>query len=192
MPFESTHELLDSILRGMELTEAELDEVITELADEDQFLDYKHGALLDNPAKAAPKVVRQYLSAFANADGGILVIGVSEPDGEGNRTVTGCKKPGQTELTEWASDAMSDMASYFSPSPRFQLVEHAEGNVLVCAVARAPGLVPCVEAGRMKYFLRIHDSTVKCPDYLISDLVLGRREHPTLHVDVTSVPHGEQ
>ncbi len=184
MGFDSTHELLDSLLRGEHLTPDELDQVIAVLR-EDQFLDFKDGAQLNVPKQAA-KVVRKYLSAFASADGGVLIIGVTEPD-QGNRNVNGCKKPGQTELTVWATDAVSDLASWFSPPPRFQLVEHDDGDVLVCAVARAPALVPCFESGRTKYFLRIGHSTRECPEYLISDLVLGRRQHPTIDVRVAEV-----
>src|SRR5262249_55761176 len=33
------------------------------------------------------------------------------------------------------------------------------------------------------YYLRIHDQTLQAPDYLISDLRLGRRQRPDIHFD---------
>jgi hypothetical protein len=74
------------------------------------------------------------------------------------------------------------MVGYFSPQPRFQVIPHSQGPVLAIAVARAPSLVPCVESRALKYFFRIGDSTLEIPEYLIADLVLGRRQHPLLDV----------
>jgi hypothetical protein len=64
------------------------------------------------------------------------------------------------------------------------VVQHAQGPVLIIATARAPSLVPCVEAGRLKYFFRVGDSTLPIPEYLITDLVLGRRQHPFIDLKV--------
>jgi hypothetical protein len=82
------------------------------------------------------------------------------------------------------------MAGYFSPQPRFQVIQHPQGHVLAITVARAPSLVPCVESRELKYFFRIDDSTLRIPEYLIADLVLGRRQHPLLELryhDCTAV-----
>jgi hypothetical protein len=57
-------------------------------------------------------------------------------------------------------------------------------EVLVIGVARAPALVPCPEEGELRYYLRVGDSTLSIPPYLISDLVLGRRVHPQLLVTI--------
>jgi hypothetical protein len=63
-------------------------------------------------------------------------------------------------------------------------VTHAQGEVLVVAAARAPMLVPLVENGQLAHYVRLHESTVKALDWLISDLVLGRRNHPNVEVRV--------
>ena len=65
--------------------------------------------------------------------------------------------------------------------------------MLAITVVRAPSLVPCVESRALKYFFRIGDSTLEIPQYLIADLVLGRRQHPLLdahyhHVTEKKVP----
>jgi hypothetical protein len=40
----------------------------------------------------------------------------------------------------------------------------------------------CIEAGRPVYYFRFHDQTLEAPDYLVTDLILGRREHPYLAI----------
>lgn len=90
--------------------------------------------------------------------------------------------PGEGDLTEWASKCLTPITPYFSPSPIFQVVEHSRGNVLVVATNRSFGMVPCIETGKQVYYLRMHDQMLQAPDYLISDLILGRRQHPSLNI----------
>jgi hypothetical protein len=106
-------------------------------------------------------------------------VGVSE---DRPRQVTGAKAPGSSTLTEWAARILTPSLGGFSPPLRIEEILHPKGNVLVIAVGRAPQLVPYVEAGEIRYALRIDDSTVDVPPYLISDLLLGRRNHPVLEV----------
>jgi len=109
-----------------------------------------------------------------------LIIGVDE---QRPRQIARCEEqPGGYPLDQWASRWLHDMVGYFSPLPRYQIISHPQGSVLAIAVARAPSLVPCVESGALKHFFRIGDSTLASPDYLIADLVLGRRQHPLLDV----------
>ncbi len=184
MPIPLSKDLLDDLLAGKHLTAEDLDKLVVEQPKEDQYLDYKDGALTRKDPKDAKKVVREWISAFANSDGGTLILGVSEGP---PRAVSGCTRQGNAPLDEWARDLVLDMAPFFSPQPRIHVVAHPIGEVLVAAVARAPQLVPCVESRELKYFLRIHDSTVQAPTYLISDLVLGRRKHPVLDLRVREV-----
>lgn len=59
---------------------------------EDQFLEYKDGMVLD---KAKPgEFIREYVAAFANSEGGVLIIGVKDAE----LTVTGAKTPGGKDL----------------------------------------------------------------------------------------------
>ena len=172
----SSRELLDLLLEDGELTSSDLDEFIARVPGEDLFLDYKDGKLTRD-VKEARSVVRQWVSGFANAEGGVLVIGVTE---DRPRAVSPCAKIGGEPLDAWAQKVLSDMVGFFSPPPRFKVVRRSEGDVLIIAVSRAPQLVPCTESRETKYFLRFHDSTREAPPYLISDLVLGRRKHPIL------------
>jgi hypothetical protein len=171
-------ELLNLLLEGSRLAPSELDQFIREHPDENQDFEYKDGKLATHPKRRdGNQTIREYVSGFANSDGGVLIIGVSEDE---PRTIVPCAADiGGQPLEQWASRCLQDMTGYFSPQPRFQVIDHPpEGPVLTIAVARAPSLVPCIEARTLKYFFRIGDSTLPIPEYLIADLVLGRRQRP--------------
>jgi hypothetical protein len=176
---QNTYDLLESLMSGHLMTPSELDALLQNQVTEDLHLEYKHGDETKNPREAS-KTIREYLSGFANSEGGILIVGINEV----NWTVTGCTAPGGGPLENWASDCIIPIGGYFSPPPRFQVIDHRKGKVLIASVSRSIGLVPCIESGKLVYHLRIHDKTIEAPDYLISDLILGRRQRPYLDLSV--------
>jgi len=176
----SERALIDSVLEGSDLSEADLFFLLER--GENQLLEFKDGKILDSIGSAS-LAIRKYISAFANADGGLLIVGVSD---EKPHRVTPTRKPGGKALNEWAKDAALPITGYLSPLPRFQVLEVCGTEVLIVAISRAPMLVPVIEAGEPAYYLRIHDSAPRIPPYLIADLLLGRRQ--AARFDVTSVP----
>jgi hypothetical protein len=175
---QKTFDLLESILAGKVLSPEELDNLLHDKeVTEDQHLEFKHADILKNP-KEVNAMVREYVSAFANCAGGVLIIGVDEK----TRTITPCTTPGGGNLAEWASRALTPIAAFLNPPPRIITVGYTNGYVLVIAVDRSTGLVSINEAGSLVYYLRIHDQTLKAPAYLVSDLVLGRRQQPDLRI----------
>jgi len=174
-------ELLDYLLEDQTLTSQQLDEFIQANHKEGLHFEYKDGMITKQPNRdKGRQTIREYVSGFANSDGGVLLIGVSDST---PRHIAPCEPSiGGLPLEQWASRCLQGMVGYFSPQPRFQVIQHAQGPVLAVAVARAPSLVPCVESREQRHFLRIDDSTLAIPDYLHADLVLGRRQHPRLDV----------
>ncbi len=177
-----TLELLETLMAGNEPKTSDLDTLLNDQIPEDLYLDYKHGDELKDHKKGNA-TVRQYVSAFANSDGGVLLIGIDEK----TWTVTGCTAPGGGSLTEWASRCLTNLAPYLAPPPRFYQIAHPKGDVLVIATARTPALVPVIEASELVYYFRFHDQTLdnknlKAPDYLLRDILLGRRQRPDLHL----------
>lgn len=168
-------ETLDYLLEGNTLTPEHLDRFLQANPEEGQYLDYKDGIVTTQQERAnGRKIVREYINGFANSDGGILIIGVGRSS---PREIKPCTSPGSEPLDKWAESCVHEMSPFFSPQPRFQVINHSRGLVLVIAVARAPSLVYC---GQRKYFLRINQTTLEAPEHLISDLVLGRRQYPLL------------
>jgi hypothetical protein len=183
MPTSVARKILGEMLEGLVLNEAHVRDLVR-VDGESLHIDFKDGSELNDSRKAA-KTVRQYVSGFANADGGLLVIGVSDGGGiAAKRAFTPTSRPGNQPLHEWARNVLTPMVGGLSPPPRIQTVEVDGAEVLIVGVARAPALVPCWVDGEMRYFLRIVDSTPSVPPYLISDLVLGRRVHPQLLVTI--------
>lgn len=188
MPLRSI-ELLEKILAGEDITVTDVDQLVSEKVIEDLYLDYKHGnELLDR--KKASQTIRQYVSSFANSSGGVLIIGVDEQ----NWQVTGYSIGKSDDLAMWASRCLTPIASYFSPPLIFQVVKHPQGDVLICAVARSIGLVPTMEGGEISHYFRFHDQTLnnktlKAPEYLITDIVLGRRNRPFLTITEITISH---
>jgi hypothetical protein len=183
VPFTESQEALEALLAGYRFDSSEFEEFVRINQDEDQHLEYKDGKITNKiNRKEANRVIRQTVSGFANGDGGVLIVGVDE---DKPRRISPCHSVGSEPLDKWAEGLLHDMAPFFSPLPRIHIVDHNSGPVLVAAVARAPVLVPCVEYGRIRYFLRLNESTLPAPDFLLSDLVLGRRQQPAIDVIVS-------
>lgn len=171
-----TFDLLESMLAGHTPTATELDDLLKTQTREDQYLEYKHGKLLEDRTRG--RIIREYVTGFANSTGGILIIGVDED----SWSVTGAEAPGGSDLRAWASKCLTPIVAQLSPGPRFYMIDHPQGNVLVIAVHRSSGLIPCTESGELVYYLRLHDQMLPAPPYLMTDLMLGRRQHPYLRI----------
>lgn len=179
-----TLEILESLMTEHRMTPAQLDDLIAKTVHEDLYLDYKRGCVFDDRKKGSA-ILRRYISGFANSEGGVLIIGVDAD----NWKVTGCPAPGGGDLAawsgdvaEWASDCLTPIAAHFSQRPEFSVVDHTAGKVLVAWTARSLNLVPCNVEGKEVYYFRFHEKTLPAEDYLIRDLMLGRRSHPYLHL----------
>lgn len=92
--------------------------------------------------------------------------------------VDGCNNHKKGDLAEWASRCITEIGSYFSPIPKFQVLHHLNGEVLIGVAQRSLNLIPQIENRQLIYNLRIHDQTLKAPEYLMADLLLGRKQKP--------------
>lgn len=174
-----TPQLLERLSSGHQLTIDELDDLVNCKIKEDQFLEFKSGKEVEE--KDTPKTIRDYLCGFANSDGGVLIIGVDAPAGIAT-IVDGCNNHKKGDLADWASRCLTPVAGYFSPVPKFQVLQHPNGEVLICVVQRSLNLIPQIENQQLVYYLRIHEQTLKAPEYLISDLLLGHKQKPDFDI----------
>lgn len=179
-------ELAQHILTGEAITSEVLDQLVKNKVREDLHLDYKHGKLLENTDAA--QELRRHVSGFANAEGGVLIIGIGEEEDSDNKgrlsgrpsSVTGCQPPRMRkvrDLDSWAHDVLAELRP---TTVVILVVEHDNGPVLLIAVARSLRLVPCSEKSSIVHYLRVGDGTHRMDSYLYADLVLGRRQEPDL------------
>lgn len=168
---------------------AGVDRLVAENVREDQWLELKAGLLLTDEKVAAAEL-RKQVSGFANAEGGVIVLGVTEVHhsvGVDEKVAVagptdGCRPVGG-DVVAWVSRVLALVAT---ARPRITCVRMTNGHVVVVvAVERAPVVVACPTSQGFTYYLRIGDSTHPVPKFLEADLLLGRRVHPTLRIDGT-------
>jgi hypothetical protein len=204
---------LEKALSGEPLVWSDIEDLRSRRVREDQWLEYKRGAwVLGNSAKASKPGqptkgadrLRKWVFAFANAEGGALVIGMAGPepqsakDADGDESasqpydVDGCPELKPTP-TEWATRTLRDLFA-FLPSPlACHELEAPDGRVvLIVAVSRALSLVPCIEQGERVHYLRHGDETRQMSMGLFTDLTLGRRQRPALSLRIEDVGKASQ
>lgn len=184
-------EWLDRLLAGQLYPEAkDLDDFVRICGDDEGLHhEFKPGADPSSGSGADPaSVLRRYVAGFANSDGGLVLFGYYQK----GRAFDGFRPPGGGKLVDWVIRALQPLATYLSPPARTFTVLHSgtapDSEVLLVAVRRAPALVPVIVAGRPVFYVRMGDSTVEtpsyntigAPDYLIADVLLGRRQRPVL------------
>lgn len=69
-------QLLLRLLQDEQLTPQGLDDLLSKNLREDLFLEFKDGKQLIG--KSGPAVIRQYVSGFANSEGGVLFVGIED------------------------------------------------------------------------------------------------------------------
>ena len=168
-------ELVEHISEGKPWSAAELTAFLQENAKEGQYLDYKSGLLAED-AQGSAKLCR-HVTGMANATGGVLIIGVRD-----DRTIDGVSAKGGRGAKGWAENCVARFAALFSTPPHFCEVACGESTVLVVAIHRNSRLIPVIESGRGRHYLRLGDQTLEAPDFHVADLLLGRREQPIVEV----------
>ena len=175
--------LLNLILEGEPTTVSALEE-LTQL-DEGQFLEFKDGLLTQKPRWKEGRIeLRRAINGFANSTGGILVIGVSNSP---PRRISPCRAQPSEPLDKWTENLFMDMAPRLSPPPRVEVIQHKKGPVVLIAIPRASQIASCINAGRSEYHFRVNQSTIESPEYLVSDLILGHRRHPSLELRLDGI-----
>lgn len=185
----NSRELLSAVLEGFLITPLDIGEFLRTRPPEDQWLDFKSGNVLKKPKAERAFYVRRMVSAFANADGGLLVLGVRDPEHEdpGLRwTIDGCDpKDVNEDLVVWTQRALAALAPHLYPPPRVQVVACEDGIVVLVGVERAARIVPVRDGSEVRHFLRVGEESLPMPPYLYTDLVLGRRERPSFEVSAS-------
>lgn len=195
-------EFLDLALSGEALTAEHIRELVCTRTAEDQWIDFKSGKLLSEKDAGAAKVgkpidpagkLRRYVSSFANAEGGALVVGVMDKDDRAD-TIDGCVNVGNETPKIWAERVLAPLG-YHATSPIACHEVEVDGHlVLVVSVGRSDRLVPCTELGQLVHYMRNGEQSPVIPEYMVKDVVLGRRQRPeiSLRIEFVTAIHSRE
>lgn len=185
-------ELFDHLLKGERVSRTDIEHMVAAHVREDLHLDWKGGKLIPHSgttkseSRANKQKIRAAVAGFANASGGVLVLGVNGGDvgsGEAPWTISQCpRKVGKHTVVEWLEDVLVELRPNLKPRP---LVAVDDGDIVLIPVERSDLLVQCIEpAEGVVHYLRFFGSTQKVPPYLLADLLLGRRQRPQFELEV--------
>lgn len=146
---------------------------------EGQWFDVKAGALVQ---QRNGDELRAAVCAFANAEGGFLLIGYDER----RQAYDHARPVGGRQPEQWVTDSLGPMA-HAIPPPRFETVEVEGGPVLLVAIERARSLLYVIEDGEPAYYLRFGHQSRKMSPNLVADLLLGRKARPELRITEVDV-----
>lgn len=186
---------IEKALRNGGLEESDLMELVDLKVPEDLRIEYKEAAWCAKDHRrrtgrghpsALKARVSKYVAGFANAAGGVLIIGLKEirdDDGQFTAVEPDPVTENLSAVTQAVKSGLGDLHPFLPRAHAFHTVPADGGGCyFVLAVDRSIQAVPCHESGHLVYFLRLHDSTVSAPDYLAADLFLGRRRVPVVEV----------
>lgn len=183
----SPEELLHRMLAGTAPTEADIDHLLEHHLKEGQHHDFKSGQEAQKPDKGKNTLLR-WTAGFANAEGGLLILGVDETAEKVDGFSPAIRGP---SVDQWASDILiGNLGPFLHTAPRCFTVNHTDGPVLVIATARSPSLTYYFEGKRQVYPLRVGHSTFDMPESLVADILHSRRQHPVIQLSVSEV-YGE-
>lgn len=141
---------------------------------------------------ALPEALQGSLIAMANADGGVILLGVEE--GGGAFEVTGVEDPGRL------SAALQAICAELEPPlrPRISLVEHDQGTVVAAEFPPVPRAQrPChrrVDGPHVSSFIRVGDADQRLDSSEVDEMLaerstndFSRRAHGTAPLDIEQV-----
>lgn len=114
---------------------------------------------------AKPKSWLKTISAFANTDGGVLIIGVSDK-GE----LIGVK-----DIQNEAAKAAEIINAHIEPVPRYNLIPHQEDgkNYLIIQIAKGTSTPYYYSSnGTRIAFIRLGDESITAPQHILHSLIL--------------------
>jgi hypothetical protein len=181
-------ELLDDVLSRRTPDPAIVAGLVRERVREGLYHEYKRGQWL---RKDTAQELRAYVSGFANAEGGVLIIGVvgGEPSqGAAAWTFEAPVCPDSAGWDEWLGRVLSEVSA--KTRVAWQLVKIDGVDVVVVAANRAEELIRVYEKPNLVCHLRVGPQTVPIPETLFADLALGRRAKPDLVLEQLQVDGG--
>ena len=201
VPWEGNRPSIEDLLVVQDWTEDVLLELVRRKTAESRWLEYKDGRWLDpkdsagKPQDAAGNLRRQ-VAGFANAEGGVLIVGVSEdsPQPGAPGVATGLAPTANSRkggLEQFARTALTEgVYPTLSPSPAIHSFEAPDGDEYLVVVARQVrhGLVS-VRCGKHEVFpARFGASTIDLDPWAVRSILLGTRRQPEFCISGKEAP----
>ncbi len=148
---------------------------------EDLHLDYKAAGSLDRSEKKKDEISKD-VSAFANADGGIIIYGVSEDSSDSS--IPGAIDPvdSMTHTAEWLEQILTSRIQPKIPGLVLTTLEVSAGRAIY--VVEVPKGETAHQASDRRYHKRLGRITEMMWDYEVRD-VMNRRSTPKVSIRAT-------
>ena len=182
-------ELLDDVLGRRPVDPAILDGLVREKVGEGSYHEYKRGKWMTTPD--VKQELRACVSGFANAEGGVLIIGIAggeKSQGRDAWTFDPPLCPDPAGWDEWLGRVLSEVSA--KTRVEWKVVPVNGGDVVVVAANRAEALIRVYEKPNLVCHLRVGPQTVPIPETLFADLALGRRAKPDLALELFTLDGG--
>lgn len=179
-------ELLDDVLGRRPVDATILAGLVREKVGEGSFHEYKRGLWLTTAD--VKQELRAQVSGFANAEGGVVIIGIvgGEPSqGAAAWSFEAPTCPDPAGWDEWLGRFLSEISA--KTRVEWQVVSVNGVDVVVVAANRAEALIRVYEKPNLVCHLRVGPQTVPIPETLFADLALGRRVKPDLVLEQLTV-----
>lgn len=162
-----------------EWNEAELQRFITDEVEESTTLDYKAAKSLGRNNKERDEITKD-VSAMANADGGLIIYGLSE-NRERRHVVDKLDPVDRSKLSkEWLDQVISNIRPHIE-GVKIYPVPLSSGDDDVAYVVEIPKGETAHQATNLKYYRRRNFESVAIEDYEVRDL-MGRASSPKASV----------
>lgn len=160
----------------------DIDSLINTRKEEDRFLEYKDPRILE-----APEKLSGWVSAFLNADGGLIILGVCEDDPRKKDKISAKIVPVRREFVtkEYPKERVEQLIfSHIRSSSKPNIVIHpvrddADPTNAIYMIEIAPGDNPPYQASDDKYYRRLNATKYAMPHSEIADF-FGARRKPKL------------
>lgn len=162
-------------------TQSKLQQLIDEEIEENLALDYKGADALQKTDGKKNEITKD-VSAMANADGGILIYGISEYDEIDTRHLP--EKLDAIDRTQYSKEWLEHVISNIRPRIGGIIIHPVDlntGTNDVAYVVEIPKSTTAHQAKDRRYYLRYNFESVAMEDYQVRD-VMHRRTRPDVSV----------
>ena len=165
-----------------EVTLEDIRQLISMRREEDRFLKYKSPAVLRDAEELS-----QWVSAFLNAEGGLIIIGLCEANPRKQEQLQQKIRPARIAFApkEYSSEKVegliiANIGSSTKPPLKVYSVRHPRSVARAIYLVEIPrGDAPPYQASDGKYYRRVGNTKYAMSHYEITEL-LGRRKEPLL------------